>query len=149
MAATSSTVPAVKSALVSLLTSAISDSTVQVVYGRPQDSLVKAQFVHVADVDYSAEIANIKAGRKQYDENYTVDVVFAVGKPRATSVDTEARAFALFEYLRDLLADDPSLGGVDGVVWAVLESVDAATEHQGNVVVSVIVATVRVRARVE
>ena len=147
--ATTSTVPAVKAALVDLLATAVNDTEVQVVYGRPQDSLVKAEFVHVADVSYSAEIANIKAGRKQYDENYTVDVVVAVGKPRGTSEDAEARAFALFEHLRDLLADDPSLGGVDGVVWAVLESVDAATEHQGSVVASVIVATVRVRARVE
>lgn len=147
--ATSSTVPAVKAALVSLLTTAISDSTVQVVWGRPQDSLIKSEFIHIADVGYSAEIANIKAGRKQYDEDYTVDVVIAVGKPRATSEDAETRAFALLEYLRDLLADDPSLGGVDGLAWAVLESVDAATNHEGTVVVSVIVATVRCRGRVE
>lgn len=147
--ATSSTVTAVKSALVDLLTTAISDTTVQVVYGRPQDSLVKAEFVHVADVSYSANIANIKAGRKAYDENYTVDVVIAVGKPRGTSEDAETRAFALFEYLRDLLADDPSLDEVDGLIWAGLESVDAVTEHQGNVVVTVIVATVRCHARVD
>ena len=147
--ATSSTVTAVKAALVDLLTASISDNEVQVVYGRPQDSLVKSQFVHVADVNYTANIANIKAGRKAYDEDYTVDVVVAVGVPRGVSQDVEARAFELLEHLRDLLADDPSLGDVDGLTWAGLESVDAVTEHQGNVVVTVIVATVRCRARVD
>lgn len=147
--ATSSSVPAVKQALVTLLTSAINDTNVQVAYGRPQDSMVRRESVFVADVSYSAEVANIKAGRKSYDEDFTVDVVVAVGQPRGTTQDSETRVFALFEYLRDLLADDPSLGGVDGLVWAVLESVDAATAHTGESAVSVIEATVRCRARVD
>lgn len=147
--ATSSTVPAVKAALVDLLAASIDDSDVQVHYGRPQDSLVRREAVFVADVSYTATVANIKAGRKHYDEDYTVDVLFAVGKPRSTNEDSETRAFALFEHLRDVLADDPSLGGVDGLIWAVLDSVDAATTQSGEAAVSVIEATVRCRGRVE
>lgn len=147
--ATSSTVPAVKQALVALLAAAINDSNVQVAYGRPQDSMVRRESVFVADVSYSATVANIKAGRKHYDEDYTVDVVVAVGHPRGTTHDAEARAFALFEYLRDVLADDPSLGAVDGLVWAVLESARAGTVPTGESAVSVIEAAVRCRGRVE
>lgn len=150
--ATSSTVVAFKTALVTALTTAINDSNVQVAYGRPQDLLVtKRELVHVADVDYSANVANIKAGRANYDEDYRVDVVFAAGRPRGQSSDSETRVFALFEYLRDLVAEETGKQGfgVDGV-WAVtLEAVDATTAHQGEGPVSVLVATLRVRARIE
>ena len=147
--ATSSTVVPVKTALVSLLTSAINDSTVQVLYGRPNDSLVQRESVFVADVTYSAEVANVKAGRKQYDEDYSVDVVFTVARGRGVGADTEARVFALFEFLRDLLADDVSLGGVDGLAWATLASVTAQTAQESEGPVSVLVATVKCRARIE
>lgn len=149
--ATSSTVVAFKTALVSALVTAVNDSNVQVVYGRPQDTLVKREFVHVADVSFSSELANIKSGRKHYDEDYTVDVVFAVGKPRGAASDAETRAFALFEFLRDVLAEETGAQGlgVDGVWSVTLTSVEAATTHRQEGPVSVVVATVRVRARVE
>lgn len=151
--ATSSTVAAVKTALVAQLTALIGDTDVQVAYGRPQDSLVSREAVHVADVAYSAELANMRAGRKHYDEDYTVDVVIAVARPRGEASDAESRAFALFEYLRDLLADaDGSSGlGVDGVWQTTLESVDAQVTHPPGAdgPVAVIVATVRCRGRVE
>lgn len=149
MATTNSTVPAVKAALVAALTTAINDSTVQVVYGRPQDTLVRREVVYVADVDYTAEVANLKAGRKHYDEDWRVDVVFAVAKPRGAPADSEGRAFALFEFLRDWLADNASGGGVAGVWALTLESVSAVTAHEGEGPVSVVVASVRCRARVE
>lgn len=149
--ATSSTVAAFKTALVTELTSAIGDATVQVAYGRPQDAIVRRESVHVADVSYSANIANIKAGRKQYDEDYTVDVVIGVARSIGESTDAEARAFVLFEYLRDVLAEATGAQGlgVDGVWAATLEAVDAQVAHVGEGPVAVIVATVRVRGRVE
>lgn len=149
--ATSSTVVAVKTALTTQLAAAIGDATVQVVYGRPQDALVRREFVHVADVSYSALLANMKAGRKQYDEDYTVDVVFAVGRSVGEASDAEDRTFALFEYLRDLLAESDGASGlgVDGVWSVMLESADAEVHHVGEAAVATIVATVRVRGRVE
>ena len=151
MTATSTTVTAVKQALVDELTARINDSEVQVVYGRPQDAMVRRQFVHVADVSYSAQIANVRAGRKQYDEDYTVDVVFAVGAASGESADVEATAFGLFEHLRDALADEDGAQGlgVDGVWALTLTDVESSVQHYGEAPVAVIVATVRCRGRVE
>jgi hypothetical protein len=134
--ATTSTVPTVKAALVSLLTTAIGNTDVQVMHGRSQDNLIKKrQVVVVGAVSYQSEIANIKAGRKQRDERYSVEVLFLVAKPRGLSVDAESAAWALFNELEDVLANDPSLGGIDGLAWAVLGSVDAdvALENEGPV----------------
>lgn len=151
MAATSTTVTAVKQALVDELTSRINDTDVQVMYGRPQDAIVRSQLVHVADVSYQAAIANIRAGRKQYDEDYTIDVVFAVGAASGESVDVEATAFGLFEHLRDALADEAGVQGlgVDGVWSLTLANVTSQVDHHLNAPVAVIVATVRCRGRVE
>jgi hypothetical protein len=135
--ATTSTVPTVKAALVTLLTAAIAGTDVQVMHGRTQDSLVKKRRVVVvgAASPYSSEIANIVAGRKQRDERYTVDVLFLVAQPRGKAADAETAAWSMFAVLQDVLADDPSLGGVDGLVWAVLGSVDSdvAMEKEGPV----------------
>ena len=149
--ATSSTVAPFKAQLVASLTAAVNDANVQVSYGRPQDSLVRRELIHVADVAYTSKVAHIKAGRAAYDEDYTVDVVFAVGRSFGESSDAETRAFNLFEVLRDLLADETGKQGlgVDGVWAATLENVDAAVSHEGEGPIAVVVATVRVRARVE
>lgn len=147
--ATSSTVVPLKTALTAALVASIADPNVQVAYGRPQDHLKHRDAVFVGDVSYTANVANIKAGRKHYDESYSIDVVFACSKPRGTSGDAEGRAFELFEHLRDLLADDPTVGEVPGLIWAVLESVEAAVDHNQEGPVAVVVATVRCRGRVE
>ncbi|MDQ3107514.1 MAG: hypothetical protein M3Q68_06870 [Actinomycetota bacterium] len=139
--------PAVKAALVALLTTAINDATVQVVWGRPQDSLVSRQCVYIADVSYASEIANIKSGRKQRDERYTVDVVISIYLPRGESQTCEERAYALLDSLENVLADDPTLGGVDGLGWAVLGNVSVATVQLKEGPNCVIVADVDVLAR--
>lgn len=134
--ATTTTVPAVKAALVTLLTAEINDTSVQVMHGRSQDNLVKKrQVVVVGSVSYASEIANIKAGRKQRDERYSVEVIFLVAKPRGAPEDAETAVWGLFNALEDVLADDTSLGAIDGLVWAALGSVEAdvAMEKEGPV----------------
>lgn len=134
--ATVSTVPAVKDALVTLLTSAINDNTVQVVYGPTPDSLKKRKVVVVGEVSsYQSNIANIVAGRKQRDERYTIDVYLFCAKPRGQAVDADTTVWELFESLENVLADDPSLGAVNGLVWAVLGGVQAnvTQEKEGPV----------------
>ena len=147
--ATSSTVAAFKTALVTALTTAINDSTVQVEYGEPQDSLKRREGVYVAGVSYSAEVANIKADRKQYNEDYSVDVLFHVARARGLASEAESRVFELFEYLRDWVAENATGGSVDGVWSVTLTSVEADVAHEGEAPVAVLAATVRVQARVE
>lgn len=146
--ATTSTVPAVKTALVSLLTSAINDSTVQVMYGKTPDHLAKRQAVVVTGpTSYASEIANLKSGRKQRDETYTITVLFLVGRPRGQSTVADARAWTLFAELEDILADDPQLGAIDGLAWAVLGGVEADVAQEKEGPVAWIAADVDCKAR--
>jgi hypothetical protein len=117
-AALVSTVPAVKAALVTLLTTAINDTTVQVTYGRPADSMLQRECVWVGRATGTDRVPTIKAGRKAREERYAVDVVFWVAKPRGTTQEAETRAFELLESAENVLADDPSLGNLDGLVHA-------------------------------
>lgn len=146
--ATTSTVPAVRAALVTLLTSAINDSDVQVTHGRQQNSLVKRQVVTVGNAGpYSSEIANLKSGRKQRDETYSIEVIFWVAKPRGVPYDADTRVWTLFAELEDLLADDPTLGAVDGLAWAVLDDVEAGVDIEKEGPVAWVVASVDCKAR--
>jgi hypothetical protein len=134
--ATTSTVPAVKAALVTLLTSAINDSDVYVSQGRPQDDLAQRKVVVVGSVSYSSEIANVKSSRKQRDERYSIEVVFLVyDAAGGTAAEAETAVWTLVAELEDLLADDTTLGGVNGLAWAVLGKVegDVAVERKGPV----------------
>lgn len=116
--ALSSTVPAVKAALVSLVTTGIGDSTVQVSYGRPADSMLARDCVWMGRVTGSDRVPVMSAGRKVREQEYSVQVIVWVAKPRGTVQEAEARAHVLAAEINDALADDPSLGGVDGLIHA-------------------------------
>lgn len=146
--ATTSAIPAVKAAVVALLIAEVGDSEVQIVWGRPQDSLVSAECVYVADARPRYEFANMKAGRKQYDERFDFDVLFCVSRAAGEVQEAAERCYALFASLRDILADDPSLGAVDGLVWARLgDAIEATAFGKGGAPVSIIEATVTCHAR--
>lgn len=106
--ATSSTIPAAKAALVSLIGSALSG--VQVKYGRPADNQLARECVWIGDVSGAQRIPVIAAGRKRREETYQIDVVCAVLRPRGEVSDAEARAFVLMTEVEDVVADDSTLG---------------------------------------
>lgn len=114
--ATHSTVPAVSAAIVSVVAPALPG--VQVVEGRPADSLLQRECVYTGQVTGHHAIANIKAGRKQRNENYTIDVVCSVLQARGTVAAARNRAYELVAAVEDALANDPFLGAVDGLIAA-------------------------------
>jgi len=117
MTATVSTVPDVKTALVNLIGAQLPG--IQVVYGRPADNQLKRECVYVGDATGSHRIPVFKAGRKAREERYSVEVVIAVAKDRGQVSDSEGRAFELLEAVENVVADDPTLGGVDGLIHAI------------------------------
>lgn len=118
MVATVSTVPAVKSALVTLLTSQLPG--IQVKYGRPADNQLARECVYVAEAVGNHRIPVFKGtGRKPREERYSVEVVVAVIQERGEVSVSEARAFELLEAVENVVADDPTLGGVDGLIHAI------------------------------
>ena len=119
--------PAVKAALVSLLTPALSDA--QVSYGRPADSQLARDCVWIGQALGADTIPVLGSGRKVRQQEYSVQVVVWVAKPRGTVQEAEERAYELLEEVEDALADDPSLGGVDGLIHATAGSWEAQADQ--------------------
>lgn len=106
--ATTSTVPAVKAALRTLILAALPSA--QVSYGRPQNGQKLRAGVYLADVAGDLDIPVMKAGRRTRSEAYTVDVVAAAARPRGTVEEAEADAYALMAAVEDVVANDFTLG---------------------------------------
>lgn len=116
--ATSSTVPAVKAALVTRIASSLSG--VSVTYGRPADNLLAGKGVWVGDVEGEHRVPVMTAGRKRREETYRVQIVVFNHLARGTQQAAELAAFTLLTEVEDVVADDPTLGTVDGLVHATI-----------------------------
>ena len=62
----------------------------------------------------------MKAGRKNRDELYSVDVVCEVIGEGLTAQQTDTAALNLLAAVDNALADDPDLGIPDTILWAKL-----------------------------
>lgn len=78
-------------------------------------------------LDATQQIPTIKAGRKQRQEDYTVRVTVWSFRPDLNveaAATCEADAFAIFDSIEDVLADDPRIGLAPTVVqYLAVESV--------------------------
>lgn len=118
---TSSTVPAVKTALVSTLTARPTLSA-QVSRRWPGPN-TEHEGVYLGDVEGESRVSSLKPGRQRRQETYVLQVVCQTFHSAHTPLDagdSEARAYALLAELEGALADDPRLGDAAGVS-AVLE----------------------------
>lgn len=147
--ATHSTIPAVRTAFADALTtnSSVGGSGVQVSRGYPGESFIERESVYIDRITGAHAIANIKAGRKQRDETYAMTVVVAVVEDTGTVADVEDRAFELLAEVEDWLADDPSLGDVDGVVHATAGDFRLFSDMTTNGAACVIEFDINVAAR--
>lgn len=122
MPVTTSSIPAVKAALVELITAALATAganggPVQVSYGWP-GTVGERELVYAGNVEGRHEPGPMTGGRKRRDETYAVEIVVEVVQPRGTAAAAEDRAFELLTAVEDTLANNPSLGGIDGLMWA-------------------------------
>lgn len=109
------TIPAFVAALVSELDDALPD--VQVTRSWPGPSAQPDEMVFINDtIESDMEIATIKAGRKWYDETFTVTVEVWVASPGElideSAATVQDRAYELTDAIRSLLADEPKLADV-------------------------------------
>lgn len=114
--ATTSTIPAFKSALVTALQTAVT-SSVPVDYGHPGDMIEKTA-IWVGRVSFNYEIPTMKAGRKARDESYSFPVFIDVLGLGERIEEVELAAFGYMAELEDILADNP--GGIASVNYAYL-----------------------------
>lgn len=112
----------VKSALVSTIAAAL--PTVQVTQGWPGRA-IEPEFVAIANVAGNLSLPLMQAGRKPRDDDFVVTILISTAKGgRDTFAEVEARAEDLYAVIENALANDPSLGAIDGVLWAAIERVE-------------------------
>lgn len=111
-----STVVATKRALRQLIAAQL--PAVQVKYGQPAAIEKARECVWIGDTEGTHTVPVLTAGRKRREEDYTITVFVEVVKDRGTLEDAEDRCEQITHAVEDVLANDPSLGNVDGLVHA-------------------------------
>lgn len=146
MAAVTSTLAAARAALVDLIDAALPG--VQVDYGAPPADEQRREFVAIT-TSSSGQVddVHLKAGRRTREEDHET-VVQVVVQTQQTPRAAEARACELAAAVEDILATDPKLGGVPGLIaaWPVRIEIDCGYAAEG-LPVCVLELTIRMKAR--
>jgi hypothetical protein len=143
-----STIPAVVTALKTLLAARTNLANVQVWDGVPTDP--EAEFIWIADIEGTQAMATAKAGGPTRNEEYDVTIVCRVQWPLEDPTGARARAFALMAEVEAQLRSDPSLGvlgpfsGWAQIAGPIQYQPDRSSEQQ----VSKLLFTVHVKARI-
>jgi hypothetical protein len=117
-----SAVPATEKALIQAMRSHQALSGVLVSPAWPgADSDREMVFLGYELLDWNLEVPTMKSGRKHRDETFTLQVIAWVFMeslhPSEVQKATD-RAHELIDVVDDILADDPTLGGVECLSWA-------------------------------
>lgn len=116
--------------LVELIEQRVTDSTIVVLNGPPRDPQ-QHKMIAVGDITGELEVAHLTAGRKRYDDRFTVELLCMAwdpGAPDFAVVDPAVQELA--EIVHDAVADSPNLqvltsgDGLGGVVAAMVGRVD-------------------------
>ena len=87
------------------------------------------EHVFVVGIRGRRQVAFLEAGRKTVEDDFTISFVFQAATPGADTLEAGDRVEQMAVALADVLADDPSLGDLDGLMWAV-ESEANGPDHQ-------------------
>lgn len=121
-----STMPTVEAAIVEALRDHDDLDGVQVEPAWPGPDAQREMIFLADDVPaWDLEIPNIKSGRKQRQETYTLTLEVWVFAPSLRPPDAQVakdRAVELADLIDDILADDPKLNNLDGVQRIVVTS---------------------------
>lgn len=129
-----------------LQTALASETSVPVFYGEPID-LHPSECIWLGkSTDAEQEPVALRKGRVKRDEDYEFDVTIRVSS-KAKPAQAEERAVAIGVALEELLADNPNLTATAGVLFALVESVELDTTETGDLPVSILTYTLRVRGR--
>jgi hypothetical protein len=87
-------------------------------YSQPAGMAV-LEAVFFGEADGTAEVPNLKSGRKQYEDHWTDDLwVVAEVEGAEDGYDAALRCQTLFAAVQGIYADDPTLGGLPGLQHA-------------------------------
>ena len=121
---------------------------VQVSYGMPPAEQQQRELVALlSSTSATVEDPHLKDGRRARYEDFDNQILVLVAS-RSTPREAEERATEIGSAVEDLLADDPKLDGVDGLIaaWLTARQFDSGYGPEG-VPVCALEITVRMKAR--
>jgi hypothetical protein len=142
-----STIVAVKQALITNLSALGGLSSVHISYAHPGEKGRKENLWLGAVRDGEHEATALKLGRRRREENYEVELHVEVGGTQLSPERSEERAIVIGTLVEEYLADNPKMGGVINVLFAVVTGIDMHTLNTTNGPLTQLMLTISVKAR--
>ena len=127
----STTIYSVKSTLLTKLQADSTLSAIQVTYGDPGGA-ARREHIFIGDVTAGGQDPeSLSSGRRRRVESYTLDVLVSVqSKPQGLQ-ENEERAIVLASAVEDVVADNPTLSDLDGLMFMECSGMSVSSSEAG------------------
>ena len=127
----STTIYEVKAALLTKLQADATLSAIQVTYGDPGGA-ARREHVFIGDVTAGGQDPeSLSSGRRRRIESYTLDVIVSVqSKPQGLQ-ENEQRAIVLASAVENVVADNPTLSNLDGLMFIECSGMSVTSNEAG------------------
>ena len=121
---------------------------IQVTYGDPGGA-VRRESVFLGDIINNRHTPeSLSTGRRRRIEDFECEVFVSVNsKPRSSPQDCEARAVVLADAVETVIVEDPQLGGLSGLLYCEVSSMQMSTVETGDGPLTQITINVQAKAR--
>ena len=127
----STTIYSVKSTLLTKLKAESDLSGIQITYGDPGGA-ARREFIFIGDVTAGGQDPeSLSSGRRRRIESYTLDVIVSVqSKPQGLQ-ENEQRAIVLASAVENVVADNPTLSSLDGLMFMECSGMSVSSNEAG------------------
>ena len=127
----STTIYSVKSTLLTKLKADSDLSGIQITYGDPGQA-ARREFIFIGDVTAGGQDPeSLSSGRRRRIESYTLDVIVSVqSKPQGLQ-ENEQRAVVLASAVENVVADNPTLSSLDGLMFIECSGMSVTSNEAG------------------
>ena len=127
----STTIYEVKAALLTKLKAESDLSGIQITYGDPGGAALR-EHIFIGDVTAgSQDPESLSSGRRRRIESYTLDVIVSVqSKPQGLQ-ENEQRAIVLASAVENVVADNPTLSSLDGLMFIECSGMSVTSNEAG------------------
>jgi hypothetical protein len=139
---------AYKKALIDGLAAASALAAVQVSYHFPGNNSER-ELIHAGRVEgtQSYPVSRGGAGRFPRDEELTVKLHIVVTRPGADPYEVEARCIEIGKVVEELIAGDPDLTGLTGIIYSGITAVDLDSDSDDDGSIAVLTYDVFFKSR--
>ena len=123
-------------------------SSIQVAYADPGGA-ARRECVFLGDISNNQhDPESISSGRRRRIEDFDLEVfVFVNSKPRSSPQDCEARAIVLADAVEEVVADDPQLSNLTGLLYCQVSEMSMSTVETGDGPATTVTLTINAKAR--